>query len=294
MNALPLVSVIIPTYNRKEYVVKAVDSAKGQTYGNVEIVVIDDGSTDATFETILELSKKDPRIVALKNSVNLGFVATLNVGVKASRGKYIARLDDDDVWLDPKKLEKQVAFMEKNPEYVLVGGGVIKIDSRGKEIVRFSLPESDQDIKKTLLVSNVFAHSAVLYKKESWVQAGGYNKEFGFFADWELWLKLGTFGKLYNFQDFFIYYLDQEANKKGRSSHDYLMRRKLGLNIKLRNNYKQYYPGYKRGLLISLAGYGYSFMPFRKVLWPGIFWLRNIVFGATPYKYINIKKPPTQ
>lgn len=284
----PLVSVIIPTYNRKKYVAGAINSVLSQTYKSIEIIVIDDGSTDGTGDVISGFSKKDVRIIIIKNEINAGFVKTLNRGIEAAKGQYIARLDDDDRWLGAQKLEKQVNFMEHNPEYVLVGGGVIKIGEDGKEIIRFSLPKSDKDIRKVILVSNVFAHSTVLFKKDSWTRAGGYNEQFGFFCDWELWLKFGTFGKFYNFQEFFIYYLDQQP--KGRTPHDYQMRRKLGLNITLRKNYKNQYEGYKKALLISLASYFYSFMPFRKKLWPIFFWVRNLIFGSPPYKYFKIEK----
>ncbi len=287
MNNQPLVSVIIPTYNRKKYVVKAIDSVLKQTYKNIEIIVIDDGSADGTDEIISEFSKKNPGIISIKNKTNLGFVKTLNKGISSAKGKYIARLDDDDFWRDSQKLEKQVEFFEKNPEYALIGGGVIKIDKEGREIVRFLVPETDENIRKAILISNVFAHSAVIFKKDNWERAGDYDEEFGFFSDWDLWLKLGKFGKFYNFQEFFIYYSDQEQNS-GRTTHDYEIRRKLTTNIKLKNKYKNYYPGYKKAILICFANYFYSFLPFRKKLWPTIFWFRKLIFGPSPYKYSEL------
>jgi len=284
----PLVSVIIPTHNRKEYVVKAINSALAQTYKNIEIIVADDGSSDGTYETIYNLFKNHPGIVLIKNDVNLGFVKTLNKAVAAAKGKYIARLDDDDSWCDSQKLEKQINFLENNPEYALVGGGVIKKDKNDKEIIRFLLPEGDEDIRKNILISNVFAHSAVVFKKEDFKKAGGYDEEFGFFADWDLWLKIGRLGKFYNFQEFFVFYLEQNQGKN-RTSHDYLMRRKLVKNIKLRKKYKGFYPGYKRAMFVCFANYFYSFLPMREKVWPMLFWLRNIIFGPSPYKYLNEK-----
>ena len=228
-------------------------------------------------------------IIFIKNTANLGFVKTLNKGIFLAKGKYIARLDDDDFWQDPQKMEKQINFLENNPEYAIAGGGVIKIDKEGKEIVRFLLPETDEDIRKVILISNVFAHSAVIFKKDSWSQAGGYDEQFGFFSDWGLWLKLGKQGKFYNFQEFFICYSDQEQNF-GRTSHDYEIRRKLAANIRLRIKYKKYYPGYKKAIFIGFANYFYSFLPLRKRIWPVIFWLRKLILGPSPYKYSEYNK----
>src|SRR3989338_2887209 len=120
----PLVSVIIPTHNRKEYVVQAIGSALAQTYKNIEVLAIDDFSGDGTFEVLRELSGRHGQVVPLRNELNLGPAGTANRGISQARGTYIAVLDDDDRWCDEKKLEKQVAFLEKNKEYVLVGGGV--------------------------------------------------------------------------------------------------------------------------------------------------------------------------
>ena len=95
-------------------------------------------------------------------------------------------------------------FQQKNKEYVLVGWGLIKVNMAGKELVRYLPVENDKDIRKALLISNVFAHSSVLYVKESFIKAGGYQENLNYFADWDLWLKLGTLGKFYNFQEFLI------------------------------------------------------------------------------------------
>jgi len=286
MKIEPLVSVVIPTYNRKKYVVYAIDSVLKQTYKNIEIIIIDNGSTDGTDTVIFELIKKSPNITALKNKINLEVAKTLNTAIAAAKGKYIARLDDDDYWCDSQKLEKQVEFLENNLKYALVGGGVIRTDKEGRETVRFLLPETDQDIRKSILISNLFAHSAVVFKKAHWQTTGGYDEKSGYFADWDLWLKIGKLGKFYNFQEFFIYYLDQEQGK-GCTTHDYFMRRKLLTNIKLRNKYKDYYPGRKKAILACFANYFYSFMPLREKIWPVLFWLRSLILGPSPYKYFK-------
>ena len=110
----PLVSVILPTYNREKYIAKAIESVCRQSYKNLELIIVNDASTDATNELVDNLAKYNPKIIILRNEMNLGIVASLNKGIEVAQGKYIARLDDDDVWCDDKKIEKQVEFLEKN------------------------------------------------------------------------------------------------------------------------------------------------------------------------------------
>lgn len=280
----PLVSVIIPTNNRKEYIVKAINSVLSQTFKALEIIIIDDGSTDGSDKVISEFIRNSPDIIAIKNEINLGIVVSLNKGIRAARGKYIARLDDDDVWCDNKKIEKQVDFLEKNPEYCLVGGGVIKIDKNGKEIVRYLLPEEDEDIRKKILINNVFAHTAVIFRKDIFQKVGGYDEQFIFIEDWDLWLKMGKVSKFYNLQDFFVSYLDQEYNN-AHYYRNYKIRRNVKLNIELRKKYRNNYPNYNKAILFCWASYCYSFIPFKKNLWPIFSQLRRLVFGNPPYKY---------
>ena len=100
-----LVSIIIPTHNRKEFLIKALDSVLNQTYRNIEVIIIDDASTDGTGDLIL--SYNDERIKYFKNSSNLYAAESRNIGIQNSNGNFIAFLDDDDIWL-PEKLEQQI------------------------------------------------------------------------------------------------------------------------------------------------------------------------------------------
>ncbi|OGZ71071.1 MAG: hypothetical protein A2904_01070 [Candidatus Staskawiczbacteria bacterium RIFCSPLOWO2_01_FULL_33_9] len=282
----PLVSVILPTYNREKYITKAIESVFGQSYKNLELIIVNDASTDTTGELISSFAKHNPKITILHNEINLGIVTSLNKGVKVAQGKYIARLDDDDVWCDDKKIEKQVEFLEKNPEYCLVGGGVIKIDKNGKEIVRYLLPKEDEYIRKAILINNVFAHTAVLFRKDTFQKVGGYDEQFAFIEDWDLWLKMGKISKFYNFQEFFVFYLDQEHDDPYHY-RNYKIRRNVKVNMALRRKYRSNYPHYRKAILFCWASYFYSFVPFRKELGPIIFQIRALFFGSPPYKYVD-------
>ena len=280
----PLVSVILPTYNRDKTIAKAIESVWRQSYKNLELIIVNDASKDATAKLVSSLAKYNPKIIILQNEINLGIVASLNKGIKAARGKYIARLDDDDVWCDDKKIEKQVEFLEKNPEYCLVGGGVIKVDKNDKEIVRYLLPKEDEYIRKKILINNVFAHTTVLFRKDIFLKVGGYDEKFCFIEDWDLWLKMGKISKFYNLQEFFVFYLDQEYNDPYHY-RNYKIRRNVRVNIKLRKKYMNNYPHYKKAILFCFASYCYSFVPFRKELGPIIFQIRALLFGSPPYQY---------
>jgi len=161
----PLVSVILPTHNGARYIRRAVESLQSQTYKNIEIIMVNDGSTDETSEIIFELKKNDPRIIIITNRVNLGYVKSLNVGAEKVTGKYITRIDDDDIFCDKERLETQVRFLEGHPDYVLVGGGMIKIDENNKEVSKYLFPEKDGDIRKAILISHSIAHGTVFLEK---------------------------------------------------------------------------------------------------------------------------------
>jgi len=283
MNSQPLVSIIVPTYNGAKYIKRAVESVRNQTYKNIEIIITDDASTDETFNIISELGKKDSRIIILTNEANLGFVKSLNKAAGKAQGKYITRIDDDDFWCDSRKLEKQVGFLETHPDYVLVGGGMIKIDENNREIARYLFPEKDKDIRKLILVSGSIAHGTVFFRKEAFEKVKAYDEQFGFFADIALTLKLGKIGKFYNFQEYFSCYLDKEENSNYKM-RNYDIRRKVWVRIKLRKRHKNDYPGYNKAYLFCWLSYFYSFLPLRRRFRPFCLKLRKIIFSSSGLK----------
>ncbi len=252
----PLVSVIIPVYNRKEYIGLAIASVLAQTYKSVEIIVADDHSNQAVFEEIQKEVAKFPGVTLVRTAKNIGPAGAANRGIAAAKGKYIAILDDDDQWVDPKKLEKQVEFLEKNPDYVLTGGGFIAVNKQGSVLRKRVFKEHDADIKGGLLVKNPIAHSTVVFRKDAYDKTRGYPENISF-GDWAFWLELGKHGKFYNFQEHFTHYLDHQGFG---GMHGREMRRNLGKQIALKGKYKNYYPGYYRSIGMSAARYAYSFV----------------------------------
>jgi glycosyltransferase involved in cell wall biosynthesis len=232
------------------------------------LIVIDDGSSDKTPEIISRY--QDSRIKIIKNKENLGFVKSLNKAINYAKGEYIARIDDDDFWSDLKKLEKQVEFLENNPEYVLVGCGVIKANKQGKEVRKYLFPEKDEEIREIMLIANPFAHTGVVFKRKAWEAVGGYDEKLYFSQDSDLWAKLGKIGKLYNIREYSVCVLDDSQNRTKKRVHYHLL-----LKQKIRLRHRKDYPHFLKAYLIGWGAYLFSFMPFRKKLDPLYLKLRS-------------------
>jgi len=274
MEKQPLVSIILPAYNSEKYIQRAVESALKQSYKNIEVIVIDDSPNDKTMDIISEIRKRDDRAVYVKNENRLGFVKSLNKGIRTAKGEYIARLDSDDYWCAPNKLEKQVRFLEDHRDYVLCGGGCISIDDTGRELYKWLYLE--KDVRKTIFFENQLIHSAVVFRKGAYESAGGYDEQLDYCEDWDLWLKMGRIGKLYNFQDYFVCYLQGNQNRSDR-------RKECKVAICLRKKYRNDYPGARRAIFLGWIFYIFSFLPpsFRRLLLPLTSKLRGMILNYT-------------
>ena len=256
-NKEPLVSIILPTYNRVDLLTKAVSSVIKQSYKNWELLVIDDASTDETEVKMNEISKLDSRVryTRIDRIDTPGISKYLNLGLKYSKGKYIARLDDDDVWSHNDKLMQQVEFLENNNEYVIVGGGAILTDKNGRELYKYFKKENDKKIRKNALLSNPFTHTTVMFRKDKAVALGGYNN-LKLAEDWEFWLRLGQVGKFYNMKEYYAHYLSAGQNLSLVNQRE--TARMIFKLIKLhRNNYPNYY----KAFLLNCGQYIFSFLP---------------------------------
>ncbi len=280
----PMVSVIIATYNRAKTLGRAIESVFSQSYPVKEIIIIDDGSTDNTKEVASGYAKKFGNITYIYQENAHCHVKTRNNGITRARGKYLAILDDDDFWCDNDKLKKQVEFLEKNIDHVLVGGGAIKIDENGEEIIRYLLPERDEDIRSQLLVSNSFAHVTMMFRKDAFDKLGGYDEEFDGMEDWNLWLRMGTVGKFHNIPDFFVRYTGHRKENPGYVEKKYGRFKWFTMNIALQKKFKNYYPHFTRAVALSCLRGAYSFMPLRRNFWLITLKLRGLL-GKTPYTY---------
>lgn len=184
----PLVSVIIPVYNAEKYVEQAVRSIMKQTYQNLEILITDDCSTDGSFAILQKLAKEDSRIKLFTNEHNQKIVRTLNALVERAKGKYIARMDADDISLQ-KRIEKQVCFMEAHPDIAICGTNAWHIDETGKLLRCSHLPASNDDIQTYKLFACPFYHPTVLANALI-LKNNKYDENYLYAEDFELWLRI--------------------------------------------------------------------------------------------------------
>src|SRR3989338_7949167 len=243
----PLVSIIIPAYNGAKWIQKAILSVLAQSYTDFEFIIINDGSSDNTEEIITAFTKYDKRIRYIKNEHNLGVQKTRNIALDISLGEYIAEIDQDDEWIDPDKLLKQIKFLRKNKDYVLIGTGVVIVDEQGTEIARYLMPETDLEIRKKILRANCFIHSSVLYRTKSVKEIGGYAVE-KMSEDHDLWLRLGRIGRFTNLQEYSVKYL---FSPKGYNSQDKFLR--LKQNLLFAKEHKDFYPNYLLAIILGWA-----------------------------------------
>jgi len=207
---MPSVSTIILTKNRVLLLEKAFKSLGIQTFLDMETVVVNDGSTDETAALLNDLRFKDLKIITHNESQ--GIIKSRQEALEAATGEYVAFLDDDDEWIDPRKLEKQVVYFKSHPDCVLVGGGIEisnnehQIPKSGGRVLKFR-PETDKDIRRTMLLRNNFFTSTVMFSKAAAMKAGGFiddGTDAG--EDYDLWLRIGKIGTMYNFQEAFTKY----------------------------------------------------------------------------------------
>ncbi len=186
----PKVSVIIPTYNRREYVQETIDSVLAQTYTDYEIIVIDDGSTDGTGEALQ--SRYGDRI-HYEWQENQGESVARNRGIELARGEYIAFLDSDDLWL-PEKLEKQIAFLQKATDVGMVCCAIWLVDEKDQKFRADSVESCSEnnDISLEMLLSrnHVSGPSTVVLHGAIVQRVGGFDPQIRFGEDWDFWIRV--------------------------------------------------------------------------------------------------------
>lgn len=194
------ISVLMPAYNAQEYLDASIQSILDQTFRGFEFIIVDDYSTDRSWEIIKKYARKDKRIVTLRNKRNLRTTVTLNRGLELAKGKYIARMDADD-WSYPDRLQKQYKFMEKHPE-VGVSGGIIEVCDENLKVINLRrYPLDDSGARKIIFRYSPFAHPATIWRMKDLKTVGGYNKNIPLSQDYELYFRIGKVSKFGNLKD---------------------------------------------------------------------------------------------
>jgi glycosyltransferase involved in cell wall biosynthesis len=194
----PQITVLMPAYNAGKYICKAVSSVLQQTYSDFELLIINDGSTDNTLE--IALSFTDSRVIVV-NKDHEGIAAALNTGLRLANAPFIARFDADDVCM-PTRLETQFNFLQDHPDYVLVGSDAEYMVENGEFLFNFKcIAHSNEEIQSNFYVYCPFIHSAVMYRRDEVLNAGGYNIHAHNFEDYLLWTNLAKTGKMQNLRE---------------------------------------------------------------------------------------------
>ncbi len=182
----PLVTVLMTVYNGAYYLASTIESVLRQSYGDFEFLIVDDCSTDDSLKVIR--AYKNDRIVVHPNEKNLGQTRSLNVGLNAARGKYVARIDADDLAF-PLWLERLVSFLEVNPEYAVVSANAVIIDGANR-IKRILNSASYPDVIVKSLIASPINHIGCMMRRDIILENGGYDETFRIAADYALWSKL--------------------------------------------------------------------------------------------------------
>lgn len=200
----PEISVVMSVYNAEKYIHASIESILNQSFSNFEFLIVNDGSTDLTFFEIKKFAEIDSRIKVI-NQENIGLTKSLIKAIKMSKGQYIARMDADDV-SSINRFCLQLSYMKKNQNVGMLGSCVKIIDANGKKILNKKLPKSNKIIRKRLQYGNQFVHGSVMFTRDIYFAAGGYDENFRYSQDYDLWLRISKLSKCANFPKY-LYYL---------------------------------------------------------------------------------------
>lgn len=206
----PLVSIILPVYNGETTIQDSILSIISQSYKNFELIIINDGSTDRSFEKIQYF--KDTRITVLNQS-NKGLATTLNRAVAISTGELIARQDQDDISM-PLRIDRQVKEFMSRRNLVLLGTYGYKVDKNNNIIEKLKFPIHNRELQFISNFYNPFIHSSVMFRKTEFIECGSYSEDLNLQPpeDFNLWNRIKYLGEIQNLDDFLVKYKVSENN----------------------------------------------------------------------------------
>jgi glycosyltransferase involved in cell wall biosynthesis len=191
------VSVLLPVFNAEPTLPAAVESILGQSFADFELILIDDGSRDASPDLIRAYARRDARVRAVINPENAGLIRRLNEGLRLAQSPLVARMDSDDEAL-PERLRVQVDFMERYSDVAVAGSWVFHMGATLEWDRLVRLPYTGKQIAQTLPRENCLYHPSVMLRRELVLKSGGYRAEFPHAEDYELWLRLSRHHRLAN------------------------------------------------------------------------------------------------
>ena len=186
----PLVSVLLASRNGARYLEASLASLAAQSYPAIEIVAVDDGSTDRSSEILASFARAHPATRLLRTE-GIGLAGALALAAGHARGAYLARQDDDDR-SRPERLARQVAYLESHPSIAVLGTAATTIDERGDAAEAYTVPTDSEEIRRTLRRATPFVHGSVMMRRAAYDRSGGYRAAFRASQDFDLWLRFGS------------------------------------------------------------------------------------------------------
>lgn len=215
----PALSVIMSVYNGERYLSQAVNSIVEQSFDDFEFLVVDDCSTDGTSALCGEYASRDRRIRVIKNDKNIGLTRSLNKALGLARGKYVARMDADDVSL-PRRFERQLTYLDSNPSVGLVGSFYREIDCKGEPMEVFQFPTDPVLIKWRMCFENPIPHPAVMIRKSLLDDLGGYDETWRTSQDYELFTRISQKARLTNLPQVLYLWRRHEKSVSSRENKE--------------------------------------------------------------------------
>ncbi len=262
----PLVSVILATYNGSDYLSQAIESVLDQSLENFELFIVDDASTDVKVWEIIEKYKhQDSRIRSFRNEINKERSWSKNFGVQMTSGKYVAFLDDDDLW-ETTKLSKQLETIETSLGIGIVGTFAKFIDEVWKSLWETNhLKTSPVDIKNNILFTNQFIHSSVLIRREVFDNAGKFPVDMNLCEDYDLWFRVLRISEGINIPELLVKYRVRSASTTAKNIY-----RMKWYSLLLTWKYRSEFPRFWLAILVRLTLFPFNTV-FLLSIWKKLF-----------------------
>ena len=244
----PLVSVILATYNGSRYLAESIESVLSQDYKDLELIIVDDASTDVRISQIIQqYIHSDPRVRTFRNQMNMERSYSKNYWVQNALGAYVAFIDDDDTWVNTK-LSKQILVIESSANMGIVGTFARFIDESGKPLGEtMHMKIAGKDIKNTILLTNQFIQSSVLVRKDIFEKSWGFSWDMNLCEDYDLWLRILEISEWINIPELLVEYRVRSTNTTARNIY-----RMKYYSILLTWRYRRQFSGFHRAIIMRI------------------------------------------
>ena len=250
IKSIPIVSIIMPTYNGANFIATSIQSVLDQSFENWELLIFDDESTDNTRIIIDAYAQKDPRIHILRTLQKKYTTGARNHCIKYAKWYYICLLDHDDTWLNSDKLKKQLDYMMAHLSIGVCGTNYQIIDQDGVNRWSKKLPKNDAEIKANILLYSPFVPCSVMIKKQLFDQYGYFDPLYDKVDDYEIWLRFGRYTDYYNLPEYLVGYRIHTDNTSFQWKNMWKMK---WYDLQLTWKYRTDYPMTLKSIMLKLV-----------------------------------------